>query len=164
MITNHTSPVSAAAPNHAWKTILLTGLIAGTLDITAATLVSGASLVRVLQFVASGAFGRDAAFSGGLWMALYGLLFHYLIAFVWTILYFFIYPKLRILAKNRIVSGLAYGVVVWVGMNLVVLPMTRIPERPFNPQQALIGCVVLMLMIGLPVSILTHRYYSKRKA
>lgn len=161
MITNDT-PESMARPNHALNAILLTGLIAGTLDITAAILVSGASPVIVLKYVASGAFGREAAFSGGLWMALMGLVFHYIIAYSWTVLYFFVYPRLRILSKNKVISGLAYGIFVWLMMNLVVVPLSQIQQRPFDPVQALIGCAVLMFMIGLPISILTHRYYSKR--
>lgn len=162
MITNQTPPETMARPNHALRAVLLIGLIAGTLDITAAILVSGASPLMVLKFIASGAFGRDAAFAGGLWMAFLGLVFHYVIAYSWTVLYFFIYPRLRILSKNRIISGLVYGIVVWVVMNRVVLPLSQIQPRPFNPTQALIGCAVLMVAIGLPISILTHRYYAKR--
>lgn len=163
MITDQTSSNSLTTPHQMLRTILLTGLIAGTLDITAAVLVSGASLRTVLQYIASAAFGRETAFSGGLWMALVGLLFHYIIAYSWTAFYFFIYPKIRILSRSWILSGLLYGVVVWIVMNLVVVPLTAIPSRPFNPTQALIGCVVLMVAIGLPVSFLAHRYYLKRR-
>lgn len=163
MITNHTSSNTMSTSNHLFKAILFAGLIAGTLDITAAVLVSGASLCTVLHYIASGAFGRETAFSGGLLMAFVGLIFHYLIAYCWTTLYFLVYPKMPILSRSRIVSALAYGVVVWTVMNLVVVPLSAIPARPFNPTNALINCVVLMLAIGVPVSFLAHRYYSKRR-
>jgi hypothetical protein len=164
MITNHTPPESMARSNHALKAVLLIGLVAGTLDITAAILVSGAGPLIVLKFIASGAFGRDTAFSGGLSMAFLGLVFHYVIAYSWTVLYFFLYPRVSILSKNRIISGLAYGIVVWIAMNFVVIPLSQIPARPFDPTQAVIGCAVLMVAIGLPISIMTHRHYSKRNS
>ena len=163
MITNHTSSNAMSTSNQLFRAILFAGLIAGTLDITAAVLVSGVSLRTVLHYIASGAFGRETAFSGGLLMAIVGLLFHYIIACSWTTLYFLIYPKMPVLSRSRIISGLAYGMVVWVVMNLVVVPLSAIPPRPFNPTQALIGCVVLMLAIGTPVAFLAHRYYSKRR-
>ena len=63
------------------KAILKTGLIAGTLDILAAIVIlAKMNAVGVLQYVASGVFGKEA-FSGGTTMAIAGLIFHYIIAF-----------------------------------------------------------------------------------
>ena len=147
------------------KTILITGLIAGTLDILAAStnayLRSGISPIRVLQFVASGLFGTEA-FSGGLTMAFSGLIIHYMIALSWTLLFFLIYPKLSFLSKNKIVTGILYGIFVWLAMNFVVLPLTAVPKSPFNATQAIVGTVILIFMIGLPISILANRYYSNK--
>ena len=62
-------------------TVLITGLIAGTLDILAAIfLLAGGEATRVFRFIASGAFGK-AAFEGGGEMVAWGSFFHYLIAF-----------------------------------------------------------------------------------
>ena len=142
--------------------IIQAGLLAGTLDIAAACgmfwIRSGRDPMIVLKFVASGALGSDAL-SGGWGTNLLGLLFHFIIAFSWTILFFVIYPKLPKI--NWIVLGLTYGVIVWLMMNLVVLPMTKITQRPFDLNQALIGTVVLMVAIGLPVSFFCGRYYAK---
>ena len=38
--------------------------------------------------VARGAFGREEAFAGGNTMVIWGVIFHYFIAFSWTILFF----------------------------------------------------------------------------
>jgi hypothetical protein len=143
------------------KAILSISLIAGTLDLVTAIIVYQANPIRLLQGIASGAFGREAAFSGGVLMSASGLLFHYIIATSWTTLFFLLYPKFKILSKNAVVTGLLYGVVVWTGMNLIVLPyLSLIPQRAFDLSGALIGMSILMVMIGLPVSILTQRYYS----
>jgi hypothetical protein len=143
------------------KAIALIGLVAGTLDIIAATVMAQLNPITILQYIASAAFGREVAFSGGLWMAFLGLLFHYLIAYSWTVLYFVIYPKFTFLSRHRILAGLAYGIVVWIIMNRVVVPLSLINQRPFDLVNAMKGMAILMLMIGLPISWLTHRYYSR---
>lgn len=65
---------SAAKSSTFWKAISITWLIAGTLDIITAIIVSGASPENVLRYVASGAFGPQA-FQGGTLIILSGLLF-----------------------------------------------------------------------------------------
>src|SRR4051812_4660882 len=77
------------------KMILLSGLLVGTLDILAAivqTLLNGRNPLGMLKFIASGYFGTPAL-TGGFVYAICGLLFHYVIAMGWTVLFFWIYPK-----------------------------------------------------------------------
>ncbi|NOT76362.1 MAG: hypothetical protein HOP08_15645 [Cyclobacteriaceae bacterium] len=144
--------------------IIVAGLIAGTLDILSAFtsfyISTGKSPVIVLNYISSAVFGKEA-YSGGGMMSAVGLLFHYIIAFGWTILFFILYPKLSFLRGNKFVVGLAYGVFVWVMMNQVIVPMTQIPARPFNLNGAITNAIILMFAIGLPVSILANRYYSR---
>ena len=145
-----------------WRTIILTGLLAGTLDAIAAIVVSQASPAAVFKFIASGAFGAGKAFSGGDIMIVWGVLFHYVIALSWTVLFFFMYPALPWIRKNKYITGLLYGIFVWIIMNRVVIPLSEIPQKPFNLKGALTGMSVLMVAIGLPISILTHRYYLRK--
>lgn len=154
---------SISRSKNIYLAILGTWLLAGTLDLTAAVVVSGAPLERILRFIASGAFGRDAAFSGGFGMVVWGFLFHYFIAFSWTVLFFLLYPKLSILRKNKYIVGLVYGVFVWTIMNLVVIRViSQIEPRPFNFTSALTQATILMFMIGLPISILANRFYTAK--
>lgn len=146
----------------AWKAIIVTGLSAGTLDAIAAIVVYQANPVGLFQFIASGAFGAGKAFSGGLTMAFWGMLFHYIIAFSWTIVFFFMYPVFPFMRKNKYLTGLLYGIVVWVMMNRVVLPLSQISQGAFNIRGALIGASILMVAVGLPISLLTHRYYARK--
>ncbi len=78
------------------KTILLAGFVAGTLDLLGAIIVYAILLKKItaeklVRGIASGVFKKQA-FSGGTDMVLYGIAFHYLIAFVFTIFYFLIFP------------------------------------------------------------------------
>jgi len=155
---------TSTAKNGLLKAILITGLVAGTLDILAAFgsawLNSSTSPERVLQFVASGVFGMGA-FSGGDAMILYGLVFHYAIATTWTAIFFIAAGKFKFLVSQKWLSGISYGLFVWLVMNLAVLPLSNAPKFPFNINSAMLGTLILIIAIGIPVSLMANRFYSK---
>ncbi len=143
-------------------TILTAWLIAGTLDITAAmvnySLTYSGKLIILFQFIASGALGRKA-FQGGIPAAVLGLAFHYFIALVWTIVFFFAYPGIRRISGNRLLTGMIYGIFVWLVMNLVVLRLSRVSRLSFHILQTALGILYLMFCVGLPISIVVGKYY-----
>ncbi len=146
------------------RAIVLTGLVAGTMDIVTATswftIRTGNNPVRVLQYISSAAFDKDLAYSGNILMIFLGLLFHYLIAYSWTFLFYLAYPRIGLLRANKFVVGIGYGIFVWTIMNRVVLPLSRIPAITFDINQASIAASILIVCIGLPISIMASRYYS----
>lgn len=139
-------------------------LIAGTLDITAASvyypLVYKFKLILLYQNIASGIFG-DNAFRGGIPMAALGLLLHYLIALSWTIVFFFLYPRIKMMSKNKFATGMTYGIFVWAVMNLIVLPLSNVEHSSFNIGRALVAALFLVFCIGLPISIVATKFYSE---
>lgn len=151
--------------NSALKSILIAGLVAGLLDITAAIisfyLNQHQPPTRMFQFIASGVLGRPA-FTGGIGTAALGLLFHFLIAYIFTIIFYFWFPRLRLLSKNRFIIGLVYGVIVWTIMNFVVLPLSNAPATKFEAKGAVIGLLIIMFCVGLPISLFAYRHYSQR--
>jgi hypothetical protein len=144
--------------------ILQGGFIAGTADITLACISAyfraHLSPENLLRFVASGAFGK-AANTGGMAMPLLGLLFHYCIAFSFTILFFLLYPKIKFMSVNRVFTGIIYGAFVWCVMTLVVLPFTLVPPSELTFTKVAIGMGILIIAIGMPLSFLAHRFYNK---
>jgi len=145
--------------------LLLAWIIAGTLDISSAIVTfiinnPNASILGLFQFIASGAFG-DAAFSGGVPMAIAGLLFHYLIALTWTTIFFLLYPKIKLLSKNKLISGISFGIFVWLVMNLIVLRLSRVPQINLHTGHIVLGMLYLIFFIGIPVSYLANRYYAR---
>ena len=138
------------------------GLLAGTLDILAAcglfVFQTGIDPTIILRYIASGVFGLDAL-TGGWKMNVLGGLFHFVIAYGWTILFFLIYTKLP--KGSWILHGLIYGFIVWLLMNQVVVPLSKIPQRPFNWNSATSGAIIIMLMIGLPISYHARKYYAR---
>ena len=145
--------------------IVKTGLLAGFLDISAAFIDAyasrGTAPTRVLQFIASGVFGRSA-FSGGQAMALWGCVFHFFFASTWSSLFFLMYPRINFLGKRWIASGILYGVFVWIMMNMVVLPLSNTPAFSRSLTSIIKATTILIFMIGLPISYRVHQYYSKK--
>jgi hypothetical protein len=144
--------------------LLRVSLVAGTLDILAACtnfyISTGKDPGIIFKYIASALLGPEAFAGGGGIIAL-GLLLHYIIASIWATLFFFLYPKLKLLRGQWIAVGVSYGLFVWVCMNRVVLPLSRVNTGPFNLQSAIIGATILVFAIGLPISYMVKGYYAK---
>jgi hypothetical protein len=140
--------------------VLLAWLLAGTLDITTAIVYyTGASAngaERLLQGIASGVLGA-AAFTGGAATAVLGVLLHYLIALIWTLVLFAAFREVTALRRHLVLTGIAYGVVVWLAMNLIVLPLSNVHRAPFRLGPAIVAAVILVFCIGLPISLVVGR-------
>ena len=139
-----------------WPTILKASLLAGSLDMLAACLYyfiktgnTGYDLIP--KFIASAIFGK-AAFSGGAELVFLGLLLHYGIAFFWTVFFFWNYQNMSFLGINKLLSAIVYGFFVWLVMNGIVVPLSRVAHRPFNPVNALVNIGILIACIGCPLS------------
>jgi hypothetical protein len=150
----------------ALKTILKIGFVAGTLDGLAAVLMysipTGKDPMNVFRFIASGVFGKEA-FGGGVQMAIWGILFHFIIATGWSALFFVAYSRVTLLSKNKFIVAAAYGIFVWLMMNLIVVPLSGVPAGgPKEMISILKGVTVLMLCIGLPVTLMTSRFHSSQ--
>lgn len=151
-----------------WRAIAITGLLAGTLDIVAAflkfLLEGKTDLAIILKYIASGVIGRQAL-SGGWDTAALGLFLHYVIALGFTAFLFLLYPRLKLAQVNPLLTGAAYGIFVWLVMNLLVVPFSRVSRvpGPFKWDQALIGALILILCIGIPISLMARKYYLYKK-
>lgn len=145
------------------KTIIVTGLIAGSLDILTAFsdyyIQTGKGPEGVLRFIASGLLGKDA-FTKGAIVAWLGLLLHFIIAYIFTILFFLLYPKIKLLRINIILTAIIIGMVTWIVMNLIVVPLSNTPEIPFNWINSVKAMLILICMIGIPMAILFKKHYN----
>jgi hypothetical protein len=146
---------SRAFPAIAWAT-----LIVGVLDISSAFLLAypkGVGPIRVLQGVAAGLVGREAAINGGLATAGLGLAIHFFIAFVVASVFYGASRKLIFLTRHPVISGLLYGVVVYGFMYWIVMPLAYPVVHPSVARDVTAVCVH-MLLIGLPIALIVRRY------
>src|SRR5215213_5083749 len=121
--------------NRFWKAVLLTTLVAGTLDIIAAhihiTIVTGQFPAKMFYVIAGHAIGIKTAFEGGPPVFALGLFIHYFISFSFTLFFFLVYPAVSKVLKNKYLVGLLYTLFAWLTMKFIVLPLTALPPKPF---------------------------------
>lgn len=154
-----------AKPGSIVRALATAWLVAGTLDITVASiyypLAYKIKLVVLYQGIASGVLGRSA-FSGGAGTAILGLAFHYVIALIWTAFFFLTFPRLHFMSKNLLITAVGYGILVSCIMTFVVLPLSNVhhSHQALNVLHFCIDSVILMFTIGSPLSLIAGRHYA----
>jgi hypothetical protein len=147
-----------------WKVIAGATLLVGTLDISDAFIfygLRGISPIGILQGIASGVLGR-AAFGMGQRAALLGLFFHFFIAFSATCVFLLAARKLP-LAHRPWLYGALFGVALYIVMNYIVLPLSKIGLRPMPPLVPLVnGIAALVFCIGIPLAFIARRYVPQQ--
>ncbi len=146
------------------KTVILTGLLVGTLDLTAAYISqwikTGAYSAGMLKYIAGGALGLETSMKGGNGVAILGLFFHYFIAMSWTVLFFVVFPRLKFLHYDKYLVGVLYAVFVGLMMGVVVLRLTALPYKPLDVSNAISGWFVLAIALGVPIAVRAYRFYG----
>ena len=142
---------------HSVVAILLGGLIAGTIDIGAACLISMLSPVFILHVVASGLIGREAAFAGGLQTAALGMLLQWVMGLIIAAVYVIASSVLPVLRRRWVTFGLLYGVGIYIVMNFVVVPFSALHAWPHLTVRSVALNGLAMLLFGLIVSYFAQR-------
>jgi uncharacterized membrane protein YagU involved in acid resistance len=144
--------------------ILWGGLACGVLDITQAMVAWGIQFgtkpTRILQSVAAGLIGRDAAVQGGLRTAALGAVLHFFIAFTVAAVYYTASRWIPFLTKHAVLAGLLYGEAVFLFMHFVVLPLSAVPKGggPMTMALLITGPIGHTVLVGLPVALIVRRY------
>jgi hypothetical protein len=149
----------------ALRTIAITGLIVGAMDITSAIILAisrGLTATRLLQFVASGLIGPKA-FTGGTATAALGLAVHFVIAFCLVAVFYAASRRLGFMLRHAVLAGVVYGLMVFGVMNLIVLPLSSAKPR-HSLTGDLIQIGIHMFVIGLPTALLIRRFSGANDA
>lgn len=149
----------------ALKTIFYGGLVVGTLDGLFALIYYGAILgakpLRIFQSVASGLLGK-ASYEGGIPTFLLGILLHFVVASCIAAVYYAASLKLPFLHRQAVVCGLIYGVIAFLGMNYVVIPISAAGSAPFSLPVFLTGIIGHAFLVGLPIALITRRFAKSK--
>jgi len=136
--------------------ILLGGIVAGTIDIGAACLISGRSVPFILQTIAGGLLGK-AAYAGGVRTALLGLALQELMGIIIAAIYVLFARLAPVLTRRWISFGLLYGVVIFFVMNYVVVPLSAWRRVPHFTTPKFAANMAAMLLFGLIVAFFARR-------
>ena len=148
------------------RTIFITTLIAGTLDILAAFirsyLTNGVMPSAVLTYIASGLFGAKA-FDSGAEMLIAGLAVHYAIAFSCTVCFFGMYPQWSLLRKSIFLNSLLIALIAWLVTTQVIIPLSRATGGGFDFLAALVAIGILIICVGLPIAYAAKQYFNRKE-
>jgi uncharacterized membrane protein YagU involved in acid resistance len=147
----------------ALEVIPLGGVLVGIFDLLFAFtfygLILKAPALRIFQSVAAGVLGRPAAIEGGLRTFFLGIVLHFVVATCIATVYYLICLVLPFVLRYAVPSGLIYGMVAYLGMNYIVVPLSAIGPRTTS-KRAWIFVVEIIghaLLVGLPLALLARR-------
>ncbi len=160
-VAREMSPVTARRSRRVW-TVFWVGLVAGTLDISENIIFNGFRHItpyQIFQYIASGLIDGKSFTMGDASVAL-GVAIHYTIAMTWTVVFYLLSRKLLILTRQATICGIVYGGAVYVIMNFVVLPMTRVPHAhaAMTVASRVSGVLALLFCIGLTIALLVKKF------
>jgi len=103
--------------------------------------------------VAAGLLGKDS-FAGGWPAAILGLALHFFIATTMSLTYYLVARRAPNLGLRPVPFGAAYGLLLYVVMNYVVVPLSNAPHGGAkDPLRVGLSIVVHMVLIGIPIAL-----------
>ncbi|MBI5770915.1 MAG: hypothetical protein HZA93_24265 [Verrucomicrobia bacterium] len=143
--------------SRAVRAIVCAGLLAGALDIGYVFVYfHRADPLAILRGIAAGLLGPGAR-QGGLGTAALGLACHFTIALGAAAVFYAASRKFAVLVRRPWVAGPLYGAVVWLVMNLVVLPLSANPPKSFPAPNWIPILVAHLTCVGLPIALVVAR-------
>ena len=138
------------------RAVLLGGLVAGTIDIGAACLITGLGPLVILRYISGGLLGR-ASLKGGWPEAALGLGLQWAMAILIAAVYVAASRRAPIVNRLWVAAGLAYGAIVFVVMNWVVVPLSALHATPHFAMRGLVLNLSAMLLFGLIIAFFASR-------
>ena len=105
---------------------------------------------RLIQNIASGLLGKHA-FAGGENTVLLGVVLQYFMISLMVGMYYIASRRLKALNERPWMWGLLYGVVLYLTMNHVVVPLSAAPRGPVIASWIILS-ILVHLIIGITVA------------
>ena len=145
------------------KTIALSTLVSGTLDILFAmilTLAFGRHIPDMLRFVASGPFPSATEMGGG--GAILGLAVHFTLMAIMAAIFVALVRARPVLLDTPWRTALAWGVITYFAMNWLVVPLRF--HSPLPPKALSIATQAFahFVLVAIPMTFIARRYLRAR--
>jgi len=140
--------------------IVAGALVIGTLDAAYAIIfwgMRGVAPIRIFQSIAAGLLGRSAAMSGGLRTEALGAALHYFISLGIVVIYWIASRYLPLLTQRPILCGATYGVLVYLFMNYIVIPLSATSRSSFLLSWVVCSVIVHAFLIGVPAALFARK-------
>jgi hypothetical protein len=138
--------------------IFLGGLIAGSIDLGAASLISGVSVERVLRFIAAALIGKPAAKAGGPEILALGYGLQVGMSMLIAAFYVVGAAVMPVLGRLWIAFGALFGVGVYFVMTYGVVPLSKVAGPIHFSLKPMLLNLAAMVVFGLIVAFFAHRF------
>ncbi|HEX5055409.1 MAG TPA: hypothetical protein VFX02_02820 [Gammaproteobacteria bacterium] len=144
------------------EAILWGGLAAGVLDIGMVFAIWAAKGVMpsgILQAIASSVMGLAAYEPANAQIAMpLGMVLHFFVSYVFAAAYVLAADRVPLLKTRPVPCGLGYGVIAYLAMTLVVVPLSRANfGPPADVWQLAQSLFVHLALFGLPIALAASR-------
>ncbi len=143
--------------------ILWGGFVAGTIDIGAASLISGYSPIVILKYVAGGLLGKSSL-GGTASVAMLGLLLQWVMSIIIAAVFVMALHRRIPLMRRWPLWGVAYGVVIFFVMNYVVVPLSALGVTPHFSAYSFTANFAAMLLFGWIVACFARMFLGAKVA
>jgi hypothetical protein len=155
--------ITAAIPRRSidWKQAVYGGLLIALSDAFFAIAVwfewTKKGLTQVFQSIAVGVLGK-ASYEGGTATALLGAGLHVAMAIAFVAICIALGLRFRLLVEKPVSAGLLYGAGLYLVMNFVVMPLSRVDASPLLKHPDWIALSVLAHMVfGVVCTLFARR-------
>jgi hypothetical protein len=162
------NPILSQPRAFPFKAMLWGGLVAGILDgldaIVYFGITSGAKPAGIFRYIAGAVIGLAAARGGGWDVVALGVALHFLIALGAAAAYCVASLWMSALVRQPFFWGSIFGVVVYVFMDFVVLPLSLLPQQGhWSSTAVFVNEIVIHVMgVGLPIAWLASHFQNAR--
>ncbi|HEX7803685.1 MAG TPA: hypothetical protein VF471_13110 [Pseudoxanthomonas sp.] len=144
-----------------WKQAVYGGLLIALGDALFAIAVwfewSAKGVTQVFQSIAVGVLGK-ASYEGGTATALLGAGLHVAMAIAFVAICVGLSFRFRLLVEKPVAAGLLYGVGLYVVMNFVVMPLSRVDASPsFKHLDTIAMSVAAHMVFGVVCTLFARR-------
>ena len=136
------------------KTSIVAGLAAGTVDLGAACAINRVEPRPVLRFIVSGLLGSPVPHEN--WVYCLGMILQWAMSILIAAIFVTAALKMPVLLRRWPAAGIAYGAVVYVVMNFVVVPLSRAKSGHMT-LSSVIENLLAMIFFGLIVAYIARR-------
>jgi uncharacterized membrane protein YagU involved in acid resistance len=140
------------------KTSIYAGLIAGTIDIGAACTINMVGPGPILRFIASGLLGTPLPHET--WVYCLGMGLQWMMSIIIAAIFVIAATKIPALLRRWIAAGIAYGIVVYFVMTIVVVPLSKAKSGHVT-MSSFVENLLAMILFGLIVAYMAQRMAPK---
>jgi uncharacterized membrane protein YagU involved in acid resistance len=139
---------------------LLASFAAGIPDVFVAAALSRAAPGRVLQMIASGVLG-EASYMGGRTSMAFGLGLQIAMSFVIALVYNIASSYVPEIRHGPLFFGALYGVVIFIVMNFVVVPLSRAHPKPHWDLKTVGAMLIVMVLFAEVISFISAAFAKR---